>query len=99
MKIINCPLNGPRNAQEFVCGGEMKLRPDKHHAGHEVSTRQWVDYIFMEENRRGVVREWWCHLASGYWFIAERNMSTDTILRTYTSQEFFAHPAPLNPDP
>jgi len=27
MKLINCPLNGPRNAQEFVCAGEVKNEP------------------------------------------------------------------------
>ena len=24
MKILNCPLNGPRNISEFVCCGELK---------------------------------------------------------------------------
>lgn len=92
MKIINCPLNGPRNAQEFVCGGEVKLPPDQHDSGHDADIQQWVDYIFMEKNPRGVVREWWCHVASGYWFIAERNTITDAIVRTYPSQEMSAHP-------
>ena len=30
MKIMNCPLNGPRNIAEFVCGGEVRgCRPDR----------------------------------------------------------------------
>jgi sarcosine oxidase subunit delta len=58
MKIINCPMNGPRNAQEFVCGGEVKQLPDVRDAG----AQQWADYIFMENNSAGVVREWWCHV-------------------------------------
>lgn len=94
MKIINCPLNGPRNAQEFVCGGEVKLMP----APDESDIRQWADYIFMEENPRGVVREWWCHVASGYWFIAERDTIADTVLCTYPSQELFARPARMDSD-
>ena len=28
MKIINCPLNGPRNISEFTYGGEFKPMPD-----------------------------------------------------------------------
>lgn len=98
MKIINCPLNGPRNAQEFVYGGEVKFPPRQHDSGHDASLRQWVDYIFMEENPRGIVREWWCHVASGYWFIAERNTITDTILRTFSSQELFPHSARMDSD-
>ncbi len=50
---------------------------------------QWADYVFMSENQAGVVREWWCHVASGYWFIAERNTVTDEIERTYPSEEWF----------
>jgi len=97
MKIIHCPLNGPRNAQEFVCGGEVKFPPAESAAPSdaadlEENTRGWVDYIFMEENRAGVVREWWCHVASGYWFIAERDTISDTFLRTYPSQELMNRP-------
>ena len=89
MKVINCPLNGPRNAQEFICGGEVKRAP----TGDDTDIRQWADYIFMEDNLRGVVQEWWCHVASGYWFIAERNTVSDTILRTYASEDLIVHPA------
>ena len=28
MKIMNCPLNGPRNISEFAWGGEVKQMPD-----------------------------------------------------------------------
>lgn len=93
MKIINCPLNGPRNAQEFVCGGEVKLQPGQNNSGKDTDIQQWVDYIFMEENLPGVVREWWCHVASGYWFIAERDTVSDTMIRTYPSQDLSAPPA------
>ncbi len=36
-----------------------------------------------------MVREWWCHVPSSYWFIAERNTVTDKILRTYPASEVF----------
>jgi len=28
MKIINCPVNGPRPMQEFAYGGEVRSIPD-----------------------------------------------------------------------
>jgi sarcosine oxidase subunit delta len=33
------------------------------------------------------VREWWFHVPSGYWFIAERDTATDEILHTYPPEE------------
>lgn len=86
MKILHCPLNGPRNIQEFVYGGEVATMPDQD-AG---SDSEWTEYVFLETNRAGLVREWWLHVASGYWFIAERDTSTDEVLRTYPPDKAFA---------
>lgn len=80
-----CPLNGPRNIQEFVWGGELKEAP-----GPGASDADWAAYVFLEENRKGVVREWWCHAPTNYWFIAERDTGTDTILKTYDPSELLA---------
>lgn len=85
MKIMNCPLNGPRNVLEFVWGGEVKTMPDP----VRCSDREWAEYTFLENNTAGVVREWWCHVPSSYWFIAERNTVTDEIIRTYPASEVF----------
>lgn len=85
MKIMPCPLNGNRNISEFVCGGEVKRLPHPHQA----SDREWADHLFLEDNRMGVVIEWWMHVASGYWFIAERDTVTDEIVRTYPARELF----------
>ena len=82
MKIMPCPLNGPRNIQEFVWGGELKEAP-----GPDAGDAGWAAYVFLEDNRKGVVREWWCHAPTNYWFIAERDTGTDTILRTYDPSE------------
>ena len=54
MKLLTCPLNGPRNISEFSYGGEVEQMPDPRAA----STGEWVDYVFMHENPAGVVREW-----------------------------------------
>ena len=85
MKLMNCPLNGPRNISEFVCGGEVVEHPDV----ATCTDQEWSEFVLMENNRRGVVREWWCHVATAYWFIAERNTVTEEILKTYPATELF----------
>ncbi len=83
MKLLRCPLNGERNISEFVCGGEVRRSPDPSAA----SDAQWADHLFLQDNIAGLVREWWFHVPSGYWFIAERNTETGEILRTYPPEE------------
>jgi sarcosine oxidase subunit delta len=85
MKLMPCPLNGPRNITEFACAGEVKVMPDPAKA----SDGDWGGYVFLRENAAGVVREWWCHTPTAFWFIAERNTLTDEILRTYPASELF----------
>ena len=86
MKIMYCPMNGPRNISEFVCGGEVKAMPDP----VQGSDRQWAEYLFIENNTRGIVREWWLHVPTAYWFIAERDTGSDEILRTYPATELYS---------
>lgn len=52
--------------------------------------RAWADYIWMHDNTAGVVTEWWCHMPSSYWFLADRNTVTDEILRTYPPSERYS---------
>lgn len=85
MKILNCPLNGPRNISEFICAGEVEVEPDP----NRCSNAEWAEYIFLHDNDAGVVQEWWCHVPTAYWFIVERNNLTDEILRTFASTEIF----------
>ncbi len=85
MKIMPCPLNGPRNISEFICRGEVIEMPDP--AG--MADDDWADFVWMSNNTAGVVREWWCHTPTSYWFIAERNTVTDEIVKTYPASEVF----------
>ena len=85
MKILNCPLNGPRNVQEFVWGGEVTEMPDP----VRCADADWADYGFLANNTPAVIREWSCHSATNYWFIAERDTATDEILKTYPASEIF----------
>jgi sarcosine oxidase subunit delta len=82
MKIIHCPVNGPRPIQEFQYGGEMRDMPDPDRASDE----QWADYVFNRSGEPGIKREWWYHVASGTWFIAERDNVSDQFIRTYLYQ-------------
>ena len=98
MKIMPCPLNGPRNIQEFICAGPVEPHPDPNRCSDE----EWAEYVWLEENLAGVVREWWCHVATSYWFIAERNTVTDEILATYPADRVFSERVtfePLAPPP
>ncbi|NIP98442.1 MAG: sarcosine oxidase subunit delta [Akkermansiaceae bacterium] len=83
MKILTCPLNGPRPIQEFQYGGEWRDAPDPDAA----SDAEWADYVFNRKGAPGVKTEWWYHLPSGTWFLAERDIARDEILRTYMPSE------------
>jgi len=82
---MHCPLNGPRNMSEFVYGGEVTEMPDP----STCSSEAWAEYVFLRDNLVGVVREWWYHTPTSYWFIAERNTVTDEIVRSYPVTELF----------
>ena len=79
MKLLTCPINGPRPLQEFVFGGEVRPMPDPRQA----SDAAWADYVFNRTGEPGVRREWWYHAPSGTWFVAERDNTNDVFLRTY----------------
>lgn len=85
MKILNCPLNGPRNISEFACGGEVSDMP-----AADAGMREWAEYVFIEKNTRGIVREWWIHLPTSYWFIAERDTASNEVVRTYPANELYS---------
>jgi sarcosine oxidase subunit delta len=79
MKLLKCPINGLRPLQEFAFGGEVREMPDPAQAGD----REWAGYVFHRAGEPAVKKEWWYHLASGTWFIAERDTLKDEFLRTY----------------
>lgn len=85
MKLMPCPLNGLRNISEFICGGEVETMPDSITG----SDYEWAEYLFMKNNIKGIVREWWMHTPTSYWFIVERNTETDEIINTYPANELF----------
>jgi sarcosine oxidase subunit delta len=85
MKLMTCPLNGPRNINEFVYGGEVTDMPNP----NTCTDREWAEYVFFSNNAIEIVTEWWLHAPSSYWFIAERHTASDQIIKTYDANERF----------
>jgi sarcosine oxidase, subunit delta len=79
MKLMKCPINGLRPMQEFFYWGECRNMPDP----DVVSDADWADYVFSRDGAPGLKKEWWYHVPSGTWFIAERDTEADDIKRTY----------------
>ena len=79
MKLLRCPVNGVRPLQEFAFGGEVREMPEPAKA----TDAEWADYVFNRAGEPDIKKEWWYHLASGTWFIAERDTLKDEFIRTY----------------
>lgn len=79
MKLIECPINGLRPAQEFAFGGAVRSTPDPATADDAA----WAAHVYHRPGEPGVKREWWYHIPSGTWFVAERDNVTDRFVRTY----------------
>lgn len=76
MKILDCPLNGPRNITEFQYLGPLRQEEAEDAAN-------LVARVFFPPNPAGVLVEWWRHTTSNTVFLAERNTLTDEVLRTW----------------
>jgi heterotetrameric sarcosine oxidase delta subunit len=74
---IACPLCGPREVVEFRYGGEAQARPEPDSPGPV-----WTAYLYDRTNTAGVERAWWFHRAGcRRWFQAERDTTTNEVLR------------------
>lgn len=82
MKILVCPLNGPRPVSEFACGGEVRPSPDP----DTCSDLEWSDYVFNRSGSPAAKYEWWCHIASGFWFIVLRDTLRDEVIASFPAQ-------------
>jgi sarcosine oxidase, subunit delta len=82
MKLVPLPLFGLRDASEFVWGGEWKAP-----LAEGASDRAYAESLFLEDDVAGVAREWWYHVPSATWFLAERDTTTDTFVRSWLPGE------------
>jgi heterotetrameric sarcosine oxidase delta subunit len=76
--IINHPILGPRDAQEFVYLGDASLihRPD----GLTASVETFHDYAYLRDNPAGPHRELWYHeQGDRSWLVVTRNTVTHEI--------------------
>ena len=86
MMLIDCPCCGPRNQDEFICGGQAHIQRPKH--PEAVSDRDWARYQFVRENPRGLHAERWLHLyGCGQWFHILRDTCTHEIHAVYGMTE------------
>ncbi len=76
--IINHPILGPRDAQEFVYLGDAALidRPD----GLTTGIEAFHDYVYLRDNPAGLHRELWYHeQGDRSWLVVTRNTVTHEI--------------------
>jgi sarcosine oxidase subunit delta len=81
--IINHPLLGPRDAQEFTYLGDASLidRPDWR---AEDTVDRFHDYLYLRDNPAGEHRELWFHeQGDRSWLVVTR----DTVTHAITSVE------------
>ena len=77
--IINHPLLGPRDAQEFIYLGDAALinRPDWQ---AEDAAEQFYAYQYLRDNPAGEHRELWFHEGGDRsWLVVTRNTVTHEI--------------------
>ena len=84
--IINHPILGPRDSQEFVYLGDASLmaRPDGMTAGIE----EFHDWLYMRDNPAGLHRELWYHeQGDRSWLVVTRNTVTHEITQVEMARD------------
>lgn len=84
--IIDHPILGPRDAQEFVYLGDaaLMLRPDGMQAGIEV----FHDWLYLRDNPAGPHRELWYHeQGDRSWLVVTRDTVTHEITAVELARE------------
>ncbi len=85
--IIDHPLLGPCDAQEFVYKGDARLidRPD---GMAEEAHVAFFDYAYLRDNPAGVHRELWFHeQGDRSWLVVTRNTVTHAIVQVELARD------------
>ena len=85
--IINHPLLGPRDMQEFVYLGDASLlvRPDGMAEGAEEA---FYTYLYLRDDPAGLHRELWFHeQGDRSWLVVTRNTVTHEITRVELARD------------
>ena len=79
MKLLTCPMNGPRNVSEFQYLGPCRPGPDP----NTTSDADWAAHLFGAPPPGEALTEWWRHTPSNTVFLAERDPITGAVARTW----------------
>jgi sarcosine oxidase subunit delta len=85
--IINHPLLGPRDAQEFTYLGDASLidRPD---GQADDAARAFYEYQYLRDNPAGDHRELWFHeQGDRSWMVVTRNTLTHEITKVELARD------------
>ena len=85
--IINHPLLGPRDSQEFVYLGDAALmnRPDGMAEG---ALAAFIDFAYLRDNPAGLHRELWYHeQGDRSWLVVTRNTVTHAITKVELARD------------
>ncbi|AZV80885.1 sarcosine oxidase subunit delta (plasmid) [Parasedimentitalea marina] len=85
--LINHPLLGPRDAQEFTYLGDASLinRPDWQ---AEDAQEQFHDYLYLRDNPAGLHRELWFHeTGDRSWVVVTRDTTTHEITKVELARD------------
>ena len=89
--IINHPLLGPRDAQEFTYLGDAALidRPDAlSFPSTESAQDAFHDYLYLRDNPAGEHRELWFHeQGDRSWLVVTRNTVTHEITKVELARD------------
>ena len=73
--LVRCPHCGPREATEYVYGGEVVARPEE-----RPERRDLNHYLYLRQNPAGVQREWWFHAGGcNRWLVVTRDTVTNEV--------------------
>ncbi len=85
--IIDHPLLGPRDAQEFTYLGDASLidRPDWQATD---AAEQFFDYQYLRDNPAGLHKELWFHeMGDRSWLVVTRNTLTHEITKVELARD------------
>ena len=86
--IINHPLLGPRDSEEFVYLGSADLIKRPTNWEKDVSGEEFYQYQYIRENIAGDHRELWYHEQGDQsWLVVTRNTLSHEILNVELAQD------------
>ncbi|MFT5032177.1 MAG: sarcosine oxidase subunit delta [Bacteroidia bacterium] len=86
MHLIECPWCGPRDEEEYTCGGQSHIARPEH--PEAVTDVEWASYLFDRTNPQGIHLERWRHtFGCRQWFNIARHTVTHDIAAIYKMGE------------